>query len=226
MFSKGFLKFILFVVCTNCAQINLAQEIRVIDNKGTLKTAINNSVTSSTTSPTTPLEGDIWFDTSTTPTILKIYNDNVWANLSHTGTEGAVFFAAANGVTTENNSNLFWNNTSNTLQATNIQIPGKLLDSNGASGEVNEVLTATATGTKWTLAFNKVENELIFDGDDDADNTNDNYRYVSLTINSEWKVVRYDKTDVNVELVATITNNPAQATQPTTLAVCTSLTYN
>lgn len=226
MFSKGSLKYILFITCAICTQIMLSQEIRVIDNKGTLKTAINNSVTSSVTQPSNSLEGDIWLDTSTTPTIIKIYNDSSWMNFTNTSTTGSVFFAAANGVATENNSQLFWDNTTNTLKASNVQIPGKLLDSYGNSGTVNQVLTATATGTKWTLAFKKVENELIFDGDDDVNVANDNYRYVSLKINEEWQVIRYNKTDVNIEDIATVSNNLGQTTQPTTLATCTTLTYN
>jgi hypothetical protein len=75
------------------------------------------------------------------------------------------------------------------------------------------------------LAYNTVTNELIFDGDDDADNTNDNYRYVSLIINGNWKVIRYDKTDVNIEDTATVDTNASQTTQPLTLADCTALTF-
>ncbi len=76
------------------------------------------------------------------------------------------------------------------------------------------------------IAYNTVTNELIFDGDDDADLTNDDYRYVSLVINENWKVIRYDKNDVNVEDVANVSNNPGQTTQPLTLAVCSTLIYN
>lgn len=73
------------------------------------------------------------------------------------------------------------------------------------------------------VSHNIVTNELIFDGDDDADITNDNYYYVSLIINGKWKVIRYNKTDVNAEDTADITTNPSQTSQPTTLAVCASL---
>lgn len=75
------------------------------------------------------------------------------------------------------------------------------------------------------LAYNTVTNELIFDGDDDASSANDNYRYVSLVINGDWKVIRYDKTDVNAEDVANVTNNPSQTTQPLTLAECSALIF-
>lgn len=70
-----------------------------------------------------------------------------------------------------------------------------------------------------------VTNELFFDGIDDADPINDDFYYISMLINGDWKVVRYDKTDVNVEQEATIGNNNLQNTQPITLAVCTGLNY-
>ncbi|MCL7763493.1 hypothetical protein MPF19_08720 [Polaribacter sp. Z014] len=507
MFSKSTLKFILLIICANFALKTYAQEIRVIDNKGTLKTAINNSVTSRDTAPTTPLEGDVWYDTNTSPTIIKIYNDGVWVNLTHTGTEGSVFFAGSDGVPTEH-PGLFWkvnslgfgslgigtNNPTNKLEvdgaigaqgilnsngtvnypsyrfkndpntgmfrpnlvdqmgfvaggeeaihivensgATQVDIIGTLalngflLDEHNTPGTPGQILTATATGTKWDSAntlqdadgdtsikvekntdediirfgtgnttanrqvlridnpgafsgggtnsavlgleangssqfdsrlritagnddtfndtqgasidlhgnsttantgrvdlvagsaasganlaltvwgndglsaptsstarivmtgkgnvgigntmpndeaildltntqkralllptettpteiatptdgmllyasnnknaylranntwkpitFNSVNNELIFDGNDHADTTNDNFRYVSLIINGDWKVIRYNKTDVNVEDIATQTNNTSQTTQPITLAACVALTF-
>ncbi|PQJ73286.1 hypothetical protein [Polaribacter butkevichii] len=49
----------------------------MIDNKGTVKTAINNRVTYGAP-PATPLEGDVWFDTAATPIEIKIWDDNVW----------------------------------------------------------------------------------------------------------------------------------------------------
>ncbi len=52
-----------------------AQEVRVIDNKGTIRTVRNNKVTTSNTAPVLPVEGDIWFDTSGTTTITNTYDD-------------------------------------------------------------------------------------------------------------------------------------------------------
>jgi hypothetical protein len=49
-----------------------AQEIRVIDNKGTIKTVQNNQVTTSATAPTESVIGDVWFDTAA-PSILPKY---------------------------------------------------------------------------------------------------------------------------------------------------------
>lgn len=100
-----------------------AQQIRVIDNKGTIKTANNNKVFKQNTdpNPTTPtpnitVEGDVWIDTSLNPNITKIWNGTAWENLSKTGTTGSVFFAGISGGLEENNSQFFWDNTNNRLR--------------------------------------------------------------------------------------------------------------
>lgn len=50
------------------------QEVRVIDNKGTINSIRNNQVTTSATAPLLPLEGDVWIDTSGNANISKIYD--------------------------------------------------------------------------------------------------------------------------------------------------------
>ena len=60
-------------------QQSLAQAVKVIDNKGTIYTIRNNKVTTATSAPTIPVEGDVWIDTSGTSTISKIFDDvNGW----------------------------------------------------------------------------------------------------------------------------------------------------
>ncbi|OSY87726.1 hypothetical protein WH52_09865 [Tenacibaculum holothuriorum] len=64
-----------------------AQQVRVIDNKGTIQSVNNNNVTSSNTAPTNPIEGDVWFDTNSSPTTIKIWDEQFgpsgdWRNLS------------------------------------------------------------------------------------------------------------------------------------------------
>ncbi|WP_386108881.1 hypothetical protein, partial [Tenacibaculum geojense] len=59
-----------------------AQEVRVIDNKGTLRIVNNNSVTEANIAPTNPVEGDVWFNTSTTPSIVNFWDGTNWLNLS------------------------------------------------------------------------------------------------------------------------------------------------
>lgn len=48
-----------------------AQEVNVVDNKGTIQTVNNNNVTRNATAPTNPVENDIWFDSTTNQ--IKIY---------------------------------------------------------------------------------------------------------------------------------------------------------
>lgn len=66
---------------------------------------------------------------------------------------------------------------------------------------------------------------MIFDGNDDSSSVNDNYYYVSMVVNNNWRVIRYDKANINLEKEATVSNNSGQTTQPTSLEVCTGLTY-
>jgi len=64
----------------NCAlafiSIANAQEVRVIDNKGTI-TKINK-VTTSATVPTDNVIGDVWFHSSASSKVSKIYNGTDW----------------------------------------------------------------------------------------------------------------------------------------------------
>ena len=109
-----------------------AQEEIVIDHKGTLTTIRNNVVTSSTTAPTTPLEGDIWFDTTdpTNPTI-SIWDGTAWQEIIHYGTTGSLFFASATGEPTEDNTQLFWDDTNNRL-GVGTNSPNNKLEVSGA----------------------------------------------------------------------------------------------
>jgi hypothetical protein len=71
-----------------------------------------------------------------------------------------------------------------------------------------------------------ISDDMIFDGTDDNISTNDNYYYVSMVDNGNWRVIRYNKSNINLEKEATISNNSSQTAQPTTLAVCTGLSYD
>ena len=92
-----------------------AQEISVINSKGTILNVRNNTVTTSNTGNLNPVENDIWFDTSSSPTTIKIYNGTTWVKLSPTATEGSIFFGSVTGELTEDNSQLFWDNINNRL---------------------------------------------------------------------------------------------------------------
>ena len=56
-----------------------AQVVRVIDNKGTITEVNNNQVTTALTAPTTPVEGDIWFDTTTNTK--KVWDGAAWKEI-------------------------------------------------------------------------------------------------------------------------------------------------
>lgn len=363
MLDKTVISFLSFIIlCFYCGYIN-AQEITVIDNKGTKITVRNNQVSLSSTNPLDPIEGDIWFDNSDVNHIVtKIYDDATWrlvntkVNLlqdadgdttikveensdediirlttgdsnpnrqiirisnpglfSGTSSNSAIFGLESNSsnqfdsrlrITAGNNdtfddsqgasidihgnhttdnlgridliagsqasgSNLaltIWGNdgastptsserivmtgqgnvgignnapsTSAILDLSNTQNFGMVLPTVSSTGDVispddGMIIFASANNnaylrgnSSWKpMAYNTVSSELIFDGEDDVSTSNDNYRYVSLVVNGNWKVIRYDKTDVNVENTATIATNTGQVTQPVTLAECSALNF-
>lgn len=92
---------VVFLFCVLAVvSVSKAQEVRVIDNKGTINIVRNNKVTTSVTAPTDPLEGDVWFDTNTTPTTANIWNEtstswislgNDWSLTGNSGTSPTDF---------------------------------------------------------------------------------------------------------------------------------------
>ncbi|MBE7692440.1 hypothetical protein [Tenacibaculum finnmarkense] len=58
-----------------------AQQFKVVDNKGTINTVFKNTVTTGTP-PTTPIEGDVWFDTANSE--IKIYDGAIWKKITNT----------------------------------------------------------------------------------------------------------------------------------------------
>jgi hypothetical protein len=68
----------LFLTCALAfISIANAQEVRVIDNKGTIKTINNNQVTTGT-QPTDPLVGDVWASTNLTDNNLYVWDGSSW----------------------------------------------------------------------------------------------------------------------------------------------------
>jgi hypothetical protein len=112
----------------------------------------------------------------------------------------------------------------------------------GAIGAVGNGIDSTTENNNGTLTFTyddgttfttsnittakTISDDMIFDGTDDNVSTNDNYYYVSMVVNGNWRVTQYDKANINLEKEATISNNSSQTAQPTTLAVCTGLNYD
>ena len=111
----------------------------------------------------------------------------------------------------------------------------------GAQGEAGNGISETAENNDGTLTFTfdngdtfttsnlttakTITDDMIFDGLEDGDVANDNFYYVSMVVNGDWLVTRYDKANINLERVATVDNNAGQTTQPNTLAICSGLNY-
>lgn len=154
-------------------QITIAQKLNAIDQKGTKIEIINNKVTTAATAPSNPNSNDVWFDTSTAPTTVKIYNGTAWLIMEHKGTQGSVFFAGADGIPAEDNGQLFWDNSAKSLKVgatgntgtkltingkvlsnTALELKGTLIDALSSPGTAGQVLTSTSSGTKWQTNTN------------------------------------------------------------------------
>ena len=137
----------------------------------------------------------------------------------------------------DNNDGTFTLNFSDDTSFTTSDFTG----TQGATGATGNGIASTAENSNGTLTFNyddgtsfttsnlttakTISDDMIFDGDDDSNSVNDNYYYVSMVVNDNWRVVRYDKANINLEKEATVSNNSGQTTQPTSLEVCTGLNY-
>lgn len=98
LFKKYKYTTILLLVLVATTATN-AQVVRVIDNKGTLENIRNNQVTTSNVAPASPLEGDVWNDTSGTTQVTKTYDGIDWITNSSNVYNG-FFIVTAAGVTT------------------------------------------------------------------------------------------------------------------------------
>ncbi|MCG8795762.1 hypothetical protein [Tenacibaculum finnmarkense] len=75
-----------------------AQQFKVVDNKGTINTVFKNTVTTGTL-PTTPIEGDVWFDTANSE--IKIYDGTVWKKITNTNPLLDNIYTADGTITTD-----------------------------------------------------------------------------------------------------------------------------
>lgn len=123
-----------------------AQRHRVIDNKGTIKHIGNNRVFVTETNRTSPTdndtyaEGDIWYKLNNSKIgpikVYKTTKDNSgnitgkWLKIAYKGKKGSVFFGDDQGYPTENNQQIYWNNTNNRL-GVGTNNPTQKLDING-----------------------------------------------------------------------------------------------
>lgn len=170
-----------------------AQEVRVIDNKGTIQTVNNNTVITSTNAPTLPLENDVWFDTTNNQ--IKIYDTvDGWKLITSTLASQNIY--TADGTLTssrrldgfdlyslnmERIRDLTISSTYSTrisagttmqlsaLGNITLQSPTKfdrtLLDINNSAGTSGQVLTSTGTGVQWA---NSQQNTVTVSTDTDT----------------------------------------------------------
>ena len=157
------------------------------------------------------------------------------------GANGADGADGSDGVgissTVDNNDGTFTLNFSDDTSFTTSDFTG----TQGAAGATGNGIASTAENSNGTLTFNyddgtsfttsnlttakTISDDMIFNGDDDSNSVNDNFYYVSMVVNGNWRVVRYDKANINLEKEASLSNNSGQTTQPSSLEVCSGLNY-
>ncbi len=113
LFKKNNYLFLILTLVT--ISVTNAQEVRVIDNKGTLQNIRNNQVTVADTAPTNPLEGDVWYDTTTTPITVNIWDEpsgswepitnTFWGLSGNSGTNNTNFLGTVDDVRMQIRSN-------------------------------------------------------------------------------------------------------------------------
>ncbi|MCT4698250.1 hypothetical protein [Tenacibaculum haliotis] len=116
---KKHILILIFALILFSNKIN-AQQVRVIDNKGTIQTVNNNLVTTSPTFPSNPVEGDIWFDT--TNSLIRIFDPslplpitNQWPTITSTAASSNIY--TADGTL---DANRFINGGTNNLRFSNL----------------------------------------------------------------------------------------------------------
>ncbi|WP_111709249.1 autotransporter outer membrane beta-barrel domain-containing protein [Lutibacter citreus] len=82
MFYKKVIRFLLFTLCVAFVQIGFAQQVTVINQKGTKINVTNNKVTTSNSAPINPQIDDLWFDTNATPTAVKVWDGTTWLSFA------------------------------------------------------------------------------------------------------------------------------------------------
>ena len=126
-----------------------AQEVRVIDGKGTVQLVTVNRVSSSAAAPVEPVEGDVWFDTSTNTT--KVYDGTSWDDLDPDNVtespsapsiprEGDIWFDTTNSLI-----KLWDGNTWKNIASTD---PDDLRDDQNLSVTTDSLLIEDGTGVK------------------------------------------------------------------------------
>ena len=133
----------------------MAQRVTSIDSKGTRVTT-GNIVTTATTAPTDPLDGDIWFDNSAANTITKVFDGTVWKPIEVDG--GATTSdVTALGVdygdcfTSADNQTDFTSVTQNCIIVNGSGFGSLQLDLPDPAAHTNRIISITANGKVYSV---------------------------------------------------------------------------
>lgn len=154
-----------------------AQEVRVIDNKGTIQTVNNNTVTTSTTAPALPLENDVWFDTTNNQ--IKIYDTaDGWKLITSTLATQNIYTAdgtlTSNRILNGNTNNLVFNNINylqlfSTLGTQISSTGGTMQISSGTSSQISAGTTMQLSAPNNIMLQSPTEfNNTLLDINDSA----------------------------------------------------------
>ncbi|MFT7900445.1 hypothetical protein VBY74_10700 [Tenacibaculum ascidiaceicola] len=154
-----------------------AQEVRVIDNKGTIQTVNNNTVTTSTTAPTLPVENDVWFDTTNNQ--IKIYDTvDGWKLITSTLATQNIYTAdgtlTSNRILNGNTNNLIFNNINylqlfSTLGTQISSTGGTMQISSGTSSQISAGTTMQLSAPNNIMLQSPTEfNNTLLDINDSA----------------------------------------------------------
>ncbi|CAM1368344.1 exported hypothetical protein [Tenacibaculum litoreum] len=154
-----------------------AQEVRVIDNKGTIQTVNNNTVTTSTTAPTLPVENDVWFDTTNNQ--IKIYDTvDGWKLITSTLATQNIYTAdgtlTSNRILNGNTNNLVFNNINylqllSTLGTQISSTGGTMQISSGTSSQISAGTTMQLSAPNNIMLQSPTEfNNTLLDINDSA----------------------------------------------------------
>ena len=160
-------KLLILSVFSVISSVLFAQEVEVIDNKGTIKTVTFNQVSSSLTTPTLSVEGDIWFDLNTNET--KVYDNqsNSWirinstldlwsGTLSYTTNELVIYQGSIYKNLTGTNSNTTPDtDTTNWKSTVGHIVPLWKSDTNGGSYATNDIINYNGVLYKSLTGTNK-----------------------------------------------------------------------
>lgn len=130
--SRHSITFIILFLFMQLSFMVHAQEVSVIDHKGTKTLIRNNTISTSAIVPAAPVMSDIWIDISISDhQRVMIWNGSAWKELTFMGLSGSIFFAGSDGIPTQNNDQIFWDDINNRL-GIGTNSPSQSLDVNGS----------------------------------------------------------------------------------------------